>query len=402
MRSKRSQLDYLGQVLHKLESGLYLLDTELDEKDMECYFNQMGGYSFHKEELIPAVGGSPFELLVIALCRQFECEELNRQRCLILGSRGSQKENLIYDTLISVVKNLNSGKPVILLLYGELDISSFKHEELAKLKYSVSHHGGRTIILSMLRNENNKEFDKLITQINLNYSCNMEDRKRIVHITYKHDDAHRSGIDAIKMGLDTHMIPYSIDEYDIKYRDNIQKYEDEIGASDIVIMFVIPEYLRSLDCMYEMTQLYKNGNVSQRVFPVVDLGNVQRNGDGLAEIRKYWQGEHLRTMGLHSDCSGRSNSLLGELGKLNDILNTLDDFWDYIVHTNTGKYEDVIANNAELLVTEIEKHLKTSSSVDNGGFTPSYATEPEAGRRIINQGEKSVYVVNNVGTINIR
>lgn len=265
----------------------------------------------------------------------------------------------------------------------------------------MSHHGGRTIILSILRNESIEECDKLVTQMKLDSTCKMGNRTFKVHITYKHDNAHKSGIDAIKAGLDTHKIPYSIDEYDIKYKDNIQKYEDEIGTSDVVIMFVIPEYLKSLDCMYEMTQLYKNGNVNQRVFPVVDLCNVQRNGDGLAEIRKYWQGEHLRIMGLHSKCSGNSNFLLDEIKKINNILKTLDDFWEYIVHTNTGKYEDMIANNAELLVTEIEKNLKTSSSVDNGGFTPSYATEPEAGRRIINQGDKSVYVENIVGTINI-
>lgn len=117
MRSKRSLLDHLGQVLHKLESGLYLINTELDENDIEDYINHLGAYSFNKEELIPAVGGSPFELFVIALCRQFECEELNRQRCLILNSKGCQKENLIYDTLISIIKILNKGRTAILLLY---------------------------------------------------------------------------------------------------------------------------------------------------------------------------------------------------------------------------------------------------------------------------------------------
>ena len=38
----------------------------------------------------------------------------------------------------------------------------------------------------------------------------MGNRKYKVHITYKHNDAHKSGIEAIKVGLDTHKIPYSI------------------------------------------------------------------------------------------------------------------------------------------------------------------------------------------------
>lgn len=33
MKSKQSQLVHLGDVLQKLKSGLYLVDTELDEKN---------------------------------------------------------------------------------------------------------------------------------------------------------------------------------------------------------------------------------------------------------------------------------------------------------------------------------------------------------------------------------
>lgn len=390
----------LGLVLQTLESGLYLIDTELDENDIEHCVNQLEEFSFNKEELIPAVGSTSFELLVIALCRQFECDELNRLRCLILGSRGSQKENLIYDTLISIIKILNNGKSTILLLYGELDISSFRHEELAKLKYSVSHNDGRTIILSKLKNESNEVCDTLVNRIKLNSTCNMENRKYMVHITYKHNDAHKLGLDAIKAGLDAHKIPYSIDEYDILYRDNIQKYEDEIGMSSIVIMFVIPEYLKSLDCMYEMTQLFRNGNVHQRVFPVVDLGSIPRNGDGLVEIQKYWQGEKERKTKNALESSATSNFLLEEIRNINNILKTLDDFWEYIVHTNTCTYEDLVADNAERLMTEIEKY-GTSSVADTGAFTPSHAAVPEMVRRVVNQGANSVYIEKNDGTINI-
>ena len=400
MKSKQNQLAHLGHVLQELESGLYLIDTELDENDIENYIYHLGVYSFNKEELIPAVGGSPFELFVIAMCRQFECEELNRRRCLRLNSKGCQKENLIYDTLISIIKILNKGRTAILLLYGELDISSFKHEELAKLKYSVCHHGVRTIILSKHINESDGISDKLVKRIILNSTKDMEDRKFKVHITYKHNDAHKLGIDAIIAGFDAHKIPYSIDEYDIKYRDNIQEYEDEIGASDMVVMFVISEYLESLDCMYEMTQLFKKGNVSQRVFPIVDLGKLPRNGDGLAEIQKYWQAEIDRKKSTLNG-SATSNFILDEIKKINNILKTLDDFWEYIVHINTCKYEDMIANNAERLMVEIERCLDTSSFVNTDRFTPSYAAEPEKVNRVVNQGGKSVYIEKNEGIISI-
>ena len=51
----------------------------------------------------------------------------------------------------------------------------------------------------------------------------MGNRQYKVHITYKHDELHNSGIEAICAGLHTRNIPFSIDKYDILYRDNIQR-----------------------------------------------------------------------------------------------------------------------------------------------------------------------------------
>ena len=151
--------------------------------------------------------------------------------------------------------------------------------------------------------------------------------------------------------------------------------------------------------MYEMTQLFKNGNVRQRVFPVVDMGDVPRNGDGLTQIKKYWQNEKSRKLDIVHNEPGNSGFLLEEIVKIDNILKTLDDFWKYVVHTNTGSYEDMIANNAEALIKAMEKDMY--SFADTGNFTPSYATEPGKPRRIVHQGDKAVYVEKNEGIINI-
>lgn len=86
MKSKQSQLAHLGDVLQKLKSGLYLVDSELDEN------------------------------------------------------------KIMY---------LSKGKSAILLLYGEMELCSFKHEELAKMNYAVTHHGIKTIVLSKLKDISN-------------------------------------------------------------------------------------------------------------------------------------------------------------------------------------------------------------------------------------------------------
>lgn len=229
----------------------------------------------------------------------------------------------------------------------------------------------------------------------------MEDRKYKVHVTYKHEDTHKSGIEAIKKGLEKHGVSYSIDEYDIMYRDNIEKYEEEIGVSNLIVMFVIPEYLRSLDCMYEMACLFKEGNVSRRVFPVVDLGDdVPRNGDGLGIVKRYWAEEKNKKAIQIQNEPGGSKFLLGEIVKIDMILRTLDAFWEYIVHTNTWSYDELIANDAEWLVSEIQKEMEASPVLEEPNSVSTRATEPGGKSRIVNQyGDNSVYLENNSGTI---
>ena len=401
MRNRQWQQIRLRNVLPVLQPGLYLLDTELNEREIEDVVNEYGRWTFFKEELLPSRGGSPFEMFVIALCWKFNCKELDELKTYILCTCGQQKENIIYEVLIRVVRIISKKQPSVLLLYGEHDLTSFKHEELAKLNYAVKHHEIATIILSMRKDKKYEMSDDFVKHIKLYDNLDMEDRLHMVHITYKHDEAHKPGIDAILGGLNAHKIPYSIDYYDIFYRDNIQEYEKEIGASDIVIMFIISEYFMSLDCMYEMTQLFKNGSIYKRVFPVVDMGNIPRDGDGLTQVKSYWNEEKNRKADLIKNEPGDSSFILTEISKIDNILIALNDFWEYIVHTNTGSYESIIADNAEILVTEIEKQLNINNVVEISKFIPTTVTAPEKVKRFIQQGDRTVYVEHNSGTITI-
>ena len=185
------------------------------------------------------------------------------------------------------------------------------------------------------------------------------------------------------------------------YRDSIDDYEKEIGASDRVIMFVIPSYLKSLDCMFEMTQMFKNGNVRKRIYPVVDMGGIPRNGDGLKQIKDFWQEEKVRKSEQIKTEPGGSSFVMQEIEKIDDIILTLNAFWSFICRDSTGKYEKMIENDAALLIEELNKTWPKESGLIDENFVPSDDVKPAGYRTVIQNGEKSVYVENNTGTINI-
>lgn len=399
--NKRNQELLLHSLLKEESSVVYLLETDLSDSEIEQSIQKLCYIEYYQEELVPSKCGSPFELLVIGLCRQFDCFELNLLKQLLLSSRGQQKENVRYDTLIALCKKMSARKPSVLHLLGDIDITAFAPEELAQLKSSFKHHDAPTIILCKKKNGNEEKCNKNIELRSLKMNTNMEDRLNAVHITYKHNDQHKNGLDAIKAGLVKFGIPFSIDEYNILYRDDIQEYEKIIGKSDRVIMFVIPEYLRSLDCMFEMTQIFKNGSVTDRIFPVVDLNSIPRNGDGLKIIKDHWSAEKKGKAEQIKDEPGGSDYILKEIEKIDGIIISLNAFWDFIVHRYTGDYDQLIANDAEMLMTKIKESMVMNEIFEPTGFIPSGDTAPMVTRHVVHQGDKAVYIEKNTGTINI-
>ena len=227
----------------------------------------------------------------------------------------------------------------------------------------------------------------------------MENRLRRVHISYKNDDAHEDALKAVIAGLEKNNIPYSIDRYDILYGDSIDKYEEEIGASDRVIMFVIPSYFKSIECMYEMTQMFMNGKVRERIIRLVDMEGIQRNGDGLSEIKDYWQAEKARKVQRMMNEPGGSHFISKEIYKIDEIIKTLDDLWFFICRDSTGDYKKLIENDAALLIEELKKiQPKFEASIDEV-FVPTGDTKPAEFRTVNQYGEKPIIIENNNGSI---
>ena len=293
--NKEYQLGQLRRVIEDSDtsSGLYLIDTVLDDNEIEKYIKDLDGCAYLKISLLPSKDSSVFEMFVIGLSYKFDNQSLVEMVKLLLSDATQKRDNILLTILLDIMKNLIVRKTVIHIV-GEKDLSSFIHEDLCKLKISLDYSSHPTIIINKPKHAIEINHDSNISRITLKKDNFMKKRTEKVHISYKHDDAHKDAIRAIINGLEENHIPYSIDEYDLQYRDNIDDYEKEIGSSDIVVMFVTSGYFKSIECMFEMTQIFKSGNINERVFPVVDMGEFERNDDSLKKIKFFWNNERKK------------------------------------------------------------------------------------------------------------
>ena len=62
--NKDYQLEQLRRMLEdpKQQSGLYLIDTDLSDEDIETFIKDIGSCRYVKEKLIPTTEGNSFEL----------------------------------------------------------------------------------------------------------------------------------------------------------------------------------------------------------------------------------------------------------------------------------------------------------------------------------------------------
>lgn len=402
--NKAYELEQLRKMLidPELLSGLYLLDTDLSDEEIEDFIKSSGCCSYIKESLLPTEGRSVFELFVTGL--SYQCtgnSEIQDLRHLLITAEADRRDIIIYNLLIQMMKHLCMSGRTIIHVHGEFDLMSLTHEDLYKLKEALAHHKDIIIVASKKKCHEGDRREPLLTTVVCKKQNNryMENRLDKVHVSYKNDDAYEDALNAVLAGLKKNNIPYSIDKYDILYKDNIDDYEKEIGVADRVVMFVIPKYFESLDCMYEMTQMFKNGHVKERIFPLVDMEGTSRDGDGLTKIKDFWQNEKIRKSERIKTEPGGSTFLLMEIQKIDDIINTLDQLWLFICRNSTGNYNKLIANDAALLINELKKTLPTAKAQIDEKFIPSRENQPTVVKRITQNGKQSVYVENNMGSI---
>lgn len=401
--NKDYQREQLRRMLENpmLKSGIYLIDTDLEDADIERLLKEEYSCLYVTAPLLPSKRGSAFEMFVIGLSYRCKTDDVSRQRESYFDSKVKDKETIVYSLSILVVRDLCPKGKSVLHIQGDSDLNSLDHEDLWKLKDSIDHHEGPVLVICKHKKSLCKVIDSNITLLSfkeVNKYRNMENKLTKVYVSYKHDPAYEKAVEAIQHGLTKNGIAFSIDEKDLKYRDNIEEYEKEIGKAERVIMFVTPSYLKSIDCMFEMTRIFGNKNVKERVFPVVDMGSIPRNGNGFNDIEAYWQSEKDDKLDKMKGV-GNTEFLQGEIVKINDILKFLNEFWDYIVHVNTGNYKQLTANNAALLMEELQKTRPIITASIDEAVVPSSDTEPAGFRKIEQNGEKSVYIENNNGSI---
>ena len=383
--------------LNIYSKGVFLIDTPL--ADIELNEVVIGMKDVIKLELFRSSEEQPFiEALVLSITHYLNDIDINRLTDSFMCGSHVHKNSIISQILFRCFSCFDSRELRIIIL-STTGHSIITEDEVVLLSNALHEQKSAiAVVLASHRINGNNQID--INSLNMEKKNNNLDK---VHISYKHLTRYANAIDVIYNSLKDAGIPVSIDKHDVEIRDSIREYENEIGHSKQVIIVITPEYLYSIQCMYELKEIVKNGDLRRRITAIVEIDDITRDADGLRKVKDYWQNEKTRKAEQIKTEPGQIKVLTEELAIINDIITELDDVWKYISEIMTGSIEELTANNAQKIVTIIKKALAEDSNLapisSISAVSSTTATQTAPILKEIHQGAKSIYIEKHEGDI---
>lgn len=131
------------------------------------------------------------------------------------------------------------------------------------------------------------------------------------------------------------------DKIDIGTWGSIKDYMQSISQMDYTILLISDAYLKSFNCMYEVLEVMRDRNYSEKIFPAVKNSGIYKPAIR-AEYVKYWQNEYDK---LHESLEGIQVQNLGRLGedlkRAQDIAANVAVFLDMVADMNNPAIQDV-------------------------------------------------------------
>jgi hypothetical protein len=387
---------WLRQIIYA--KGVFFIETPLADMELEEVIKGMKNVI--KLGLFCSSEEQPFnEALVLSITHYLNDDVINKLTDSLMCGSLVHKDSIVSQILFRCFTCFDSQdlRIIILSIRGR---SVIEEEDIVLLNNALREQKRSFAVVFASHKVKNSSNQIEINSLFMEKKNNNLDK---VHISYKHLTRHAKAIDVFYNNLNNAGIPVSIDKHDVEIRDSIREYENEIGQSKQVIVVITPEYLHSIQCMYELKEIVKNGDMRRRVTAVVEIDDITRDADGLRKVKNYWQNEKTRKAEQIKTEPGQIKVLTNELSIINDIVTELDDVWIYISEIMTGSIEELTANNAQKLIEIIKKALsEDSDSAPIGSISAvssTTATQTAPVIKEIHQGEKSVYIEKHEGNI---
>lgn len=172
-----------------------------------------------------------------------------------------------------------------------------------------------------------------------------------VFVSYAWTPESDAMVDKLQQAFASTEIKLLRDSEEMRYKDSIRDFMRRLGQGNCIVLIISEKYLKSENCMFELTEIAKAANLRERIFPIVlPDANIYKAAGRLSYVQ-YWENQiqqldaQLKTVSaanlvnVHADIS-----LFAEIRSQFDVITgTLKDMnaLSHTEHADTG-FEELL------------------------------------------------------------
>lgn len=179
-----------------------------------------------------------------------------------------------------------------------------------------------------------------------------------IYISYNWEGHSAHIVDYLGFVLENRGIPFKLDKKDSPYTANIKEFMNAIRAGKTVIVVLSRPYLRSKNCMYELSGIMENVDYKDRMLPVV-VDDTIRDDNFYVELVRHWKEkkdkqteivEKLRD--IDPDMAEPAEMKLKEIEQVYGLLKVIKEYIDW---ANADNLEALSSTQFKKIIDEIYK-----------------------------------------------
>lgn len=139
-----------------------------------------------------------------------------------------------------------------------------------------------------------------------------------------------------------------IDVKECTYKHRLDKFEEEIGSAERIVIMLSEKFYYSDQCMYEAALITKHDRLDERLFPV-NIGDYPHNDDFYHKLLEYWDVEERKVSEYLRTHDYGLEPFQEKMNRLNLIKENIGKFWSHISNENFLNFSAVSANNFKMI-----------------------------------------------------
>ena len=156
-----------------------------------------------------------------------------------------------------------------------------------------------------------------------------------VFVSYAWTDESSALVDKLQQAFAPTGIRLIRDREEMRYKGSIRSFMQRLGQGNCIVLIISEKYLKSENCMFELTEIAKSQALRKRIFPIVlPDANIYKPISRVRYI-KYWDEQKQELAEALKSVSGDNlTNLQAELNTYSEIRRLFDGIADTLKDMN--------------------------------------------------------------------